>query len=321
MINITADGNYQINGISPGRQFTLSASGTFASGVVTAQYATAEPVAASLTLDDDQAADAIVLTATKAGLDGNNIYVALIDPAAPDATLSVTQEARIFDISLATDSGDAATVAIGAGANGTVTVTNGTAGTSGNLWDISVIAGSGNSQPMTAAISGANARKRIVVTLGTNGGGTADNTKNTATLIAAAIDALDGFTATASGTGADVVATQAAEAFTGGGANADVTTTVGELLTFLNTTELFKPHLTAALAENADADALIATVAETALANGTAGTFAGFSTAIAFSAAGDKTARNCGVTSTINLSVASSTGSTDINIIPVEIAE
>jgi len=321
MINITADGNYQIHGISPGRQFTLAASGTFASGVVTAQYATAEPVAATLTLDDDQAAEAIVLTAVAAGTGWNDLSFAVVDPAAADSALSISQDGLAFEVSAATGAGDAATVQIGAGANGVVTVTNATAGTAGNLWDISVVAGTGASQPMSAIVSGAYARKRIVVTLGTDSNGDADATKNTATLIAAAIHALADFTATASGTGASTVATQAAEAFTGGGANAAVTTTVGELLSLLQTSPIVAPHFTAALAGGGDEEAIIATVADTNFASGTAGTFAGFTTAVSFSAAGDKTARNCGINSTINLSVASSTGSTDINIIPTEIAE
>jgi hypothetical protein len=321
MITITANGDTLINGISPGRQFTLAASGTFASGVITAKYCTGLPVAATLALDDDQSDAAIVLTATNAGLGGNSITIALVDPAESNGVLSLAQTDLDFVVSLATDAGDAATCAIGTGTNGVVTITSDTAGTNGNLYDVSVIAGAGASKAMSAYISGANTRPRIVVSLGTNAGGTADNAKNTATLIAAAIDALTGFSATASGTGADPVATQAAEAFTGGGDNASVTTTVGELLTFLQTNPLTNVHFTASLAQDADDEALIEPLAETALASGTAGTFAGFTTAISFSAAGDKTARNCGISSTIMLSAASTTGSTSINIIPTEIVE
>ena len=57
----------------------------------------------------------------------------------------------------------------------------------------------------------------ITITLGTDATGAADDTKNTATLIAKAIDELDGFSAIASGTGATPI--QAAineKAFTAG---------------------------------------------------------------------------------------------------------
>jgi hypothetical protein len=105
-----------------------------------------------------------------------------------------------------------ATAAIGAGANGVVTTTVDAPGTEGNDWTIEVVAGVGLNVAMTAALVGTD----ITVTLGTDGAGAADATKNTAVLVAAAIAALSGVAAVASGTGATVIPVTAETPFTGG---------------------------------------------------------------------------------------------------------
>lgn len=106
-----------------------------------------------------------------------------------------------------------ASIDIGAGDNGTVTITYDNLGTEGNDYTIVGVAGSGNDVDLSATISGTD----ITLTFGTDGSGVADDTKNTATLIAAAIDALDGVSAEASGTGVTVIDTAFdATNFTGG---------------------------------------------------------------------------------------------------------
>lgn len=106
----------------------------------------------------------------------------------------------------------AATGSIGSGANGVVTATVDAAGAAGNLFTIRSVLGVGNDVALSAAInSGA-----ITVTLGTDGAGVADDTKNTATLVAAAVDALAGVTAAASGSGATPVPVTSAVTFSGG---------------------------------------------------------------------------------------------------------
>ena len=92
-----------------------------------------------------------------------------------------------------------ASLAIGSGDNGVVTITADEYGTDGNDFTVEVAVAEGASADMTAELTGND----ILVTLGTGEvAGTVDNTKNTATLIATAIAALTGVTATASGTGA-----------------------------------------------------------------------------------------------------------------------
>lgn len=106
-----------------------------------------------------------------------------------------------------------ASITIGSGDNGVVTVTFGTIGTLGNSYSLEVVGGSGVNVAMSVTV----ANTKITITLGTDGAGALDATKNTATLIATAIDALDGFSAVASGTGATAIAAAIAEAdFTGG---------------------------------------------------------------------------------------------------------
>jgi hypothetical protein len=102
---------------------------------------------------------------------------------------------------------------IGAGANGTVQIAVDLAGDAGNDYSIHVVVGVGNDVAMSAALVGT----AITVTLGTDGSADPDDTKNTATLIAAAVNALSGITSQATGTGADALDTAAGpSSFTGG---------------------------------------------------------------------------------------------------------
>lgn len=108
---------------------------------------------------------------------------------------------------------DYASVSIGAGDNGVVTVTATTLGTEENAYTIKVVEGTGVSANMSAKISSGS----IVVTLGTDALEALDDTKNKAVLIAAKIDALTGVSAEASGTGATPITAAIAEKpFTGG---------------------------------------------------------------------------------------------------------
>jgi hypothetical protein len=102
---------------------------------------------------------------------------------------------------------------IGSGANGTVTVTDDVVGDSAKT--IEVVVAPGASAALGAAITG----DAITVTLGTTAvAGTPDPTKNTATLVAAAVHALAGVTAVASGTGiTPLTNAEPPKGFAGGG--------------------------------------------------------------------------------------------------------
>lgn len=106
-----------------------------------------------------------------------------------------------------------ATKAIGSGANGVVTTTVTLAGSAGNPYTIVIVVAAGTSQALAAAIVGTV----ITVTLGTDGGGLADATKNTATLIAAAIGGVAGVTSVASGDGTGTILVAASSAAFSGG--------------------------------------------------------------------------------------------------------
>jgi len=101
-------------------------------------------------------------------------------------------------------------ITIGAGAGGQVIVTStGIIGEEANNIGIEVIAGDGVNKPLSAIF----ANSVITVTLGTNGAGALDNTKNIAELVAEEIDDLDGFTAVHTGDGSGVIGTTALKAF------------------------------------------------------------------------------------------------------------
>jgi len=106
----------------------------------------------------------------------------------------------------------AASITIGSGTNGVVTITVVEPGSDGNSYTVEVVAGSGLNIPLSAALVGT----ALTVTLGTDGAGVLDATKNTATLVAAVIDAISEFTAVASGSGVTVIPVTASTSFVGG---------------------------------------------------------------------------------------------------------
>jgi hypothetical protein len=130
-----------------------------------------------------------------------------------------------------------AVAAIGTGANGTVNVitTDGFGGTVGNTATIEVTEPAGTSA-LTVVISGVN-NEIITVQLDVVGG-VAGAGPNTATLIAAAIDAEANFSATASGTGADsIVDPEGPFSFSGGSSVASSANFGPETLEGTGTTE------------------------------------------------------------------------------------
>ena len=94
-----------------------------------------------------------------------------------------------------------ASTTIGSGDNGVVTITVDNVGTEGNSYTIAAVVSEKTSADMSVDITGTD----IVITLSTDAQGDADATKNTAKLIAEAIDELSGVTATYSGTGATAI--------------------------------------------------------------------------------------------------------------------
>jgi hypothetical protein len=98
-------------------------------------------------------------------------------------------------------------------ANGHVDVTVAALGSIGNDWDLDVVAGTGISSALAAAAD--SVLKTITVTLATDGAGDPDAAANTATLVTAALDALDECAAVVDGTGAVAVAVSADD-FAGG---------------------------------------------------------------------------------------------------------
>jgi len=137
---------------------------------------------------------------------------------APVEILSSSQTGyNTFDVTVANDTGAAASASIGSGANGSVAIEVDTVGTAGNLYNIIVLAPVLANQPLLTLFS--LGPKTISVSLGTDASAALDPAKNTATLVAASIGAaVAGYaTATASGTGADpLTSAEPSQLFTGG---------------------------------------------------------------------------------------------------------
>lgn len=106
-----------------------------------------------------------------------------------------------------------ATAYIGSGENGTVNIEVDAAGVAGNAYTVEVVVAG----TVDAALSAAAVGDDLTVTLGTDAQGDPDDAKNTATLVAGAVSGVAGFTASATGTGADpLVAAEAQKSFTDG---------------------------------------------------------------------------------------------------------
>ena len=102
---------------------------------------------------------------------------------------------------------------IGSGDNGKVIINYDFVGTEGNLFTVQVVEGVGNNIALSAILTG----KDILITLGTDGAGALAAAKNTALLIAGAVNALENITAVETGTGADSIAVAIVKtSFTGG---------------------------------------------------------------------------------------------------------
>jgi len=105
-----------------------------------------------------------------------------------------------------------ATNTVGSGANGVVTVMH-PGGSCGNAWTVTVVLGSGNNLPLSVSL----AYPAITVTLGTDGSGVADATKNSAAQVASILNTVgSGLTATASGTGVTQIPVTALKQLSGG---------------------------------------------------------------------------------------------------------
>jgi len=120
----------------------------------------------------------------------------------------------------------AAHISIGSGTNGVVTIVSNTPGVAGNDLTLEVVVDAGANAPLTATLVGND----ILITLGTGvSAGVVDDAKNTALLVAAAVNAIVAktFTASYSGTGEDSIPAAVTQAnFTGGG---DATTPIVRL--------------------------------------------------------------------------------------------
>jgi len=133
-----------------------------------------------------------------------------------DVQGSVQSSYNLFDVTVVHDTGAFASSFVGSGADGTVDLVADAIGADANDYQVVVVS------PVPAVnqpLSVTWVSEVLTITLGTDGAGVLDPTKNTATLVAAAVNVAAGvdMTAIATGTGASSLTTvEAIKNFTGG---------------------------------------------------------------------------------------------------------
>jgi hypothetical protein len=147
------------------------------------------------------------------GAAGNGYTMEFIAALTDGASTEAVKDGKAITVTLGTNSdGVKAGASIGTGTDGVVDILVDAVGVAGNAYSIEVVLSEEADADMTATLSG----KKITVTLGTDGDGLIDANKNIATLVAAAIDDLGGFTATASNEGSAPLVIEAEKPFMGG---------------------------------------------------------------------------------------------------------
>ena len=148
-------------------------------------------------------------TAGSAGNDFSVQYVPIVINSLPTAAQLIAESGLIV-VSLGTGAdGLAASTTIGSGADGVVTITYYTEGTIGNSYTVEAVLAGEASADMAVDLDTSGLTPKLIITLGTDGDGLIDASKNTAALVAAQIDALNTLTATASGNGSTAIAVTA----------------------------------------------------------------------------------------------------------------
>lgn len=225
-------------------------------------------VASTLTTELTGENNDLTYIAKTKGAEGDNISVAYVNPGTPNAELTVGVVGTAITVNLATDAGTAASADIGSGDDGTVTTTVDAVGDAGNDYTIEVVVGTGENVALSAAIDGTE----ITVTLGTDGTGAADNAKNTAALVAAAISILDGVTAAASGEGDAALTTAEGPTSFLGGVDPAITTTANDIITAIGEDEDADELVAVAKAAENSGAGVVTAMATTNLDNGADGT-------------------------------------------------
>lgn len=318
-LNITADGNTLIP-INRGHLFSIAVSGTL-DGTIKAQYATSGPVAASLstalTGDDND----LVFTAKTPGAGGNSLTVAYVDLEEPDAPLSFAFDGTDLVVTLATDSGDAASVTLEpTGDNNDIAITADADGPGGNAYSVELLDPSANDAALSVSTTD---NLKFSVSLAT---GEAGAITSTAAQVVAALNAYAPFAAlmtaaNAAGNNGSGVVTAIAEAdLTGGGGNAAITTTAADIAAMVTASDQLQRHLTVANKAENDGTGEVTALSETALANGTNGAFVDYESGDSgdLAAAGELVLRNIGAINAININ-ASGITTTDADVVILDL--
>jgi hypothetical protein len=206
------DEDYVVSIVDPEEPSDLEVSFEDGEIEIILSYGDAENASVSIGSGEDGTVDIEVDTAGDAG---NDWSITIVEGSA-GGSLGSSESGDDITVTLGMTAKVKATTSIGTGDDGTVNVEVDTAGADGNDWTIAVAVASGNSQALSAALSG-DSNTDITVFLGTDENGNPDDAKNTAALIATEIHALSGVSAAHSGEGTDAISTTVAKKNFAGG--------------------------------------------------------------------------------------------------------
>lgn len=229
-----------IDGVEYVRKISANNANTFTFDVLV-------PKAAATAVVEKSGGGKVTITATPEGSYANEYEVAVVQGEGASAETEAVFEDGVLTITLGTDAGTAASAKIGSGANKEITITAKEVGVLGGH-SIEVALGSGNDLPLAVGIN--QETGLITVTLGTDGTGAADATKNKASQIAAALNdniyikAL--FTAVADGDGTGVFSEAIAETDIEGGVDPVIDATAAEVAAEVDALEGFSAVATVA---------------------------------------------------------------------------
>jgi hypothetical protein len=202
------------------------------------------------------------------GTSGNEYTLEVAEGVGVNTAMSAVLTGKDILVTLGTTPTAIASINFGSGDNGRVIISADTAGVAGNDFTITVSDAGANDCEMSAALVGND----ITVILGKTVAAL-EPVKNTATLIAAAITALAGVSAVASGTGVDSIGAAVVQTNFTGGSDGGAISSVKNTATLIATAISTLTDITA-VASGTGVDAITAAEAVQDLANGQFGTSA-----------------------------------------------
>ncbi len=222
-----------VDGVEYVREITANTANTYT-------FAALVAAVAATAIIEKTGAGKVTITATPEGTYANGYQVVVVQGEGPNAETTATFDDGVLTITLGTDAGTAASTTIGEAGDGQIGLTFKQVGDlAGSAY---VALNTGADKFVTLAWDG----ESLAIGLGTDADGLADDTKNTAALIAAQINTELGDVFTATEAAAGVVDVTAESAVFVGGADPAINATAADVVAEVDALEGFSAVETAA---------------------------------------------------------------------------